>query len=87
LHLDWPLSWYEPHSSSGDGLMLTHLCIGDPCASENDCDSNWVCTNKKCAWSDEEYGEDEYYEPDVPAADPRVSTVYYTVWPRATAAP
>ena len=81
-----------PGNQGGDDEACTWTghCLGDPCASENDCDSNWVCTNRKCAWSDEEYtdgGEEEYYEPEAPAADPRVSTVYYTVWPRATAAP
>jgi hypothetical protein len=65
---------------------MTDNWIGDACTTENDCDSNWVCTNRRCSVAEEDY-TDEYYEPDVPQGNPRVSTVYYTVWPRATPAP
>ncbi|KAK1752018.1 hypothetical protein QBC47DRAFT_432865 [Echria macrotheca] len=27
----------------------TGHCLGDACTTENDCDEDWVCTNKKCA--------------------------------------
>lgn len=38
--------------------------------------------------TDPEYeGEPEEEEPSQPAGDPRYTTVYYTIWPRATRAP
>ena len=79
--------------------MLTALCVGDVCQSDIDCDGDWGCSSGVCSISGSTLsGEDEGEEPvvDTPytqwspeqpaTVKPGYTTVFVTVYPRATGA-
>ncbi|KAK4443179.1 hypothetical protein QBC34DRAFT_386559 [Podospora aff. communis PSN243] len=60
-------------------------CLGDRCNNENDCDHDWVCRNSVCARPAQTSTVWVTARPT--STQPRVSTVWLTVWGRGEPTP